>query len=169
MSVAAHNLGLRFQLVVDTQPQAPAVFCDGRRHDFLALNTLANRYSRWLAACGVSHGKVVCLELPKTIEAYGLAIACIKIGAPHSFLHPASPADGAGMMLDRCKPALIVSVRPGEGNRVVLADEGQRESLSREIAAFDGDNLSETAQITGADPAYVMFTSGSTGEPKGAV
>src|SRR5262249_38061438 len=100
---AAHNLALRFQLIVDSQPHAPAVFCEGRRHDFRALNTLANRFARWLSARGVTRGNVVCLELPKIIEAYALAIACIKIGAPYAFLDPASPPERTRMMLDRCK------------------------------------------------------------------
>jgi D-alanine--poly(phosphoribitol) ligase subunit 1 len=169
MPRAAHNLGLRFQRVVTASPKAVAVICEGRHHDFLALNKSANRFARWLAARGVARGEVVCLELPKIIEAYALAIACIKIGAPYVFLDPAAPAERARLMLDRCAPALIVSVRDGIGNRVVIADAVQRNDLHEKLAALDDHNLPETDLITGADPAYVMFTSGSTGEPKGAV
>lgn len=39
-------------------------------------------FRRWLTARGVKSGQIVCLELPKMIEAYALAMACIKIGAP---------------------------------------------------------------------------------------
>jgi amino acid adenylation domain-containing protein len=163
------NLGLKFQQVVDASPDAVAVLCDGQSYDFQALNRLANRFARWLAARGVKRGQVVCLELPKMIEAYALAMACIKIGAPYAFLDPAAPVERARLMLDRCKPALIVSVRTGLGDRVVIEDEATLENLRNEVFGLDDDNLPETGQITGADPAYVMFTSGSTGEPKGAV
>ena len=169
MSNDAHNLALRFQNVAEASPRALALICEGQHHDFETLNKLANRFARWLVARGVMRGQVVCLELPKIIEAYALAMACIKIGAPYAFLDPAAPMERARLMLDRCKPALVISIRDGVGDRVVLADDARRAALRDEIATCDDGNLRETDQITGTDPAYVMFTSGSTGEPKGVV
>jgi D-alanine--poly(phosphoribitol) ligase subunit 1 len=169
MPMAAHNLGLRFQRVAASSPKAVAVICEGRQHDFQALNELANRFARWLQARGVVRGQVVCLELPKIIEAYALAIACLKVGAPYIFLDPAAPVERARLMLDRCDPALVVSVRDGIRDRVVIAEAAQRNDLHDRLAGFGDGNLPETDLITGVDPAYVMFTSGSTGEPKGAV
>ena len=169
MSLAAYNLGLRFEQIVAFSPAATALICEGRSYDFRTLNETVNRFARWLIARGVRRGQVVCLELPKIVEAYALAVACIKIGAPYVFLDPAAPRERARLMLDRCKPAVVGSVRGGADGRVVVGEEAERAQLWREASLFEADNLAETEQITGADPAYVMFTSGSTGEPKGAV
>lgn len=166
---SAHNLALKFQQVVDSSPTAPAVLCEGQHYDFQTLNGLANRFARWLAEQGVTRGQVVCLELPKIIEAYALAMACIKIGAPYAFLDSAAPVARARLMIERCRPAMVVSIRDGKGNRVVISDEVRRENFRKVTAALDGNDLPATVEITGADPAYVMFTSGSTGEPKGVV
>ncbi|WGD52053.1 amino acid adenylation domain-containing protein [Bradyrhizobium sp. CB1650] len=165
----AYNLGLKFEQIVKASPSAPALLCEGRTHDFRGLNELANRFARWLAARGVVAGQVVCLELPKIVEAYALAIACLKLGAPYAYLDPAAPGERARLMLARCAPALTVSTREGEGPRVVIAGEPARAGLREELEGFAGENLAETGLITGTDPAYVMFTSGSTGEPKGVV
>lgn len=166
---SCHNLALKFQQVTESSPTATAIVCKGQSHDFQTLNAMANRFARWLSKQGVSQGKVVCLELPKIVEAYALAIACLKIGAPYSFLDPVAPAERARLMIDRCKPTIIVSARDGIGKRVVIADASDLEKLRHDIDALGDANLPETEQITGTDPAYVMFTSGSTGEPKGAV
>lgn len=169
MADESHNVGLRFQNVVRASPKATAIIVEGQVYTFEAVNKLSNRIAYWLKARGLNRGQVVCLELTKIIEAYALAIACIKTGMPYAFLDPSAPPERTRQMLNRCRPALIVSLHDGEGERVLLADIRQQEHFARETANFDDDDLAETTQITGSDPAYIMFTSGSTGEPKGAV
>ena len=82
--MTAHNLALRFEEVAACSPDAIALICEGESYTFFELNKSANRLARWLTSQGVDKGAAVCLELPKTVEAYALALACIKIGAPYA-------------------------------------------------------------------------------------
>jgi len=169
MGYSAHNLALEFERRAIEAPDAPALLCEGVRLSFAELNRWANRLARWLPSKGAVRGRVVSLELPKIPEAYALALACLKIGAPYAFHDPTGPLERAAKMLKRCDPALIISTRPGIQPRIVISDATERDALATELRAFGDGNLAATETITGADPAYVMFTSGSTGEPKGAV
>jgi D-alanine--poly(phosphoribitol) ligase subunit 1 len=166
--ITAYNIGLKFHEFVASSPAKTAIFCDGEALGFAALNALANRFARCLKDRGVGRGQIVALQLPKRIETYALLLACIKIGAPYVFVDPSAPVQRTQRVFSHCQPSLVIGADEGvEGaSSPVFVNLN---ALTRRSDGFDGANLAETAEITGSDPAYVMFTSGSTGEPKGAV
>jgi D-alanine--poly(phosphoribitol) ligase subunit 1 len=148
-------------------PAAPALIFGDAIFTFGELKELAERCAAALAARGVKHGDVVALQLPKRRIAYALLLACLRLGAPYVFLDPKNPAERTARTLAQLRPKILFSeidtVNPF-GATLVLSDSGWEHWLAGIEGIADGATI-----VTGTDPAYIMFTSGSTGEPKGAV
>jgi D-alanine--poly(phosphoribitol) ligase subunit 1 len=150
-------------------PAAPALIFGDAVCSFGELQALAGRCTAALVARGIRHGDVVALQLPKRRIAYALLLACLRLGAPYVFLDPKNPLERTARTLARLQPKILFSefdtVNPfGETLTLNRADG---EGWLAGFAATTGD--AAYSPVTGTDPAYIMFTSGSTGEPKGAV
>jgi D-alanine--poly(phosphoribitol) ligase subunit 1 len=147
-------------------PTAPALIFGDDVCSFGELKQLAERCAAALTARGVVHGDVIALQLPKGRIAYALLLACLRLGAPYVFLDPRNPPERTARTTARLRPKILFSeIDATNPFGETLTLEGDNEGW---LAGFepivDGATLS-----TAADPAYIMFTSGSTGEPKGAV
>ena len=172
-----YNLGIRFQTIAGEHPKRTAVwFSEQQTINYDELNKLVNRVACWLIDQNVAPGNIVCLSGEKSIYAFASMIACLKIGAIYSVLDPHSPAERLRKIIATCKPRLLLAERDllrnlegiiGElGIVTVDTDSGKLETV---IASYADTNPAQTQNITGTNPAYLMFTSGSTGFPKGAV
>jgi D-alanine--poly(phosphoribitol) ligase subunit 1 len=161
------NLWKAFAAIAETDPAAPALLFGQEVVSFGDLNALAQQCAASLAARGIRRGDVVALELPKRRVTYGLLLACLRLGAPYVFLDPKNPPERSARIIARVQPAILFT----EGD--TPNPHGQVLHLSRDNGTKWRDERAPSTDglpnATGADPAYIMFTSGSTGEPKGAV
>ena len=172
-----YNLGLAFYRVAREHARDTALrYPGGDAVEFKALNSLSNRIARAFVDKGVGKGDVVCIFNNKSVSAFASMIACLKIGAPYTNLDVSSPPERISKMLATCEPALLLFDRLPEsaGAFGSVGFDGQAYDLSSPefTALVDNqadDDLAQSQDVTGADPAYIMFTSGSTGFPKGAV
>jgi D-alanine--poly(phosphoribitol) ligase subunit 1 len=162
------NLWYAFAASAAAHTDAPALIFGDSVYSFGELKTLAERCAAALAARGIGRGDVVTLQLPKRRLAYALLLACLRLGVPYVFLDLKNPPERTSRTIGQLRPKVLLSAintKNPFGETLTLADVSD-ESWLDGIAP-----ISEAAPsiATGTDPAYIMFTSGSTGEPKGAV
>ena len=140
----------------------------GRRSlTFAQWDRAADGVAGHLSRLGVAKGDVVCLLLPSSIDYAVLYGGLLRLGAITSGINPRMGAREVASIVDRAAPVLLV-VDPESG---LSPDAGTAQVVSRaETRTWWDEEGPETWPALGAsDPVAVVWTSGTTGRPKGAV
>ncbi|TDT97559.1 non-ribosomal peptide synthase protein (TIGR01720 family)/amino acid adenylation domain-containing protein [Streptomyces sp. 846.5] len=162
-------------------PHAAAVLFENRRLDYTELDQAANRLAHRLIARGIGPEQVVALALPRSAELAVAVVAVLKCGAAYLSVDPDYPAERIAFMLADCAPALLLTTGQVGAD---LAARGAFAAVDCPAAEMDGADLAaelaaaparaprdkdRTAPLLPQHPAYLVYTSGTTGRPKGVV
>jgi amino acid adenylation domain-containing protein/non-ribosomal peptide synthase protein (TIGR01720 family) len=160
-AVPETSVPARFAEQVAAAPDAVALISDGCEMTYGELDRRANRLAHRLLALGVAPEDRVAIVQRRSVDLVVSVLAVLKAGAAYVPLDPRSPADRRARMLDTSGAAVVLTDTEGYEHRhtapvVVLGTEPLPEADTDPGVGICPDQL-----------AYVMFTSGSTGEPKG--
>ena len=155
------------EMAVARQPEAVAVSYGAKQINYRELNTRANQLAHYLRRRGIGPDARVGVLVDRSVELNVALLGILKAGGTYVPLDGGYPAQRLRFMLEDAEVGLLLTqhgqqevVTEGEATEVVYLDE--------EWEQFKSESRENPAVVTKAENlAYVMYTSGSTGQPKG--
>ncbi|HSH43520.1 MAG TPA: propionyl-CoA synthetase [Arenicellales bacterium] len=167
-----------------------------RTFTYAELKAAVAAFAGALRAQGVDKGDRVIIYMPMVPEAVIAMLACARLGAVHSVVFGGFASNELATRIDDAKPKVVVSascgIEPGriveykplldgaiehashKPDKCIILQRPEKEAAlgGRDIdwqQAVDQSQPADCVPVAATDPLYILYTSGTTGQPKGVV
>jgi len=158
-----------FEEQVDDSPDSLAVVFNNGGVTYRQLNQRANQIARRLRRLGVTRGSLVGLCMDRAANLIAGLLGILKSGAAYVPLDPEYPERRLAFMISDSGVRLVLSQASTSEKLRPFRGQLRELRLDTELDTWDESPENLEVDLSGDDLAYVMYTSGSTGNPKGVM
>lgn len=153
---------------VQSSPQSPALCSWDGNLTYRQLDALTTRLARYLISTGIRHGSLVPVCFRKSMYAVIAMVAVLRAGGAFVPLDPSHPKDRLKAIVEKAKANTIIA-SPETAHLFQRTVATVIQVSSSMVESLDQTLEYHVPKVRPDHAAFVLFTSGSTGQPKGIV
>lgn len=151
----------QFERVVDNYPDATALVFGSHKVSYRQLDKMACGVAEKIGELGIKKGEVAAISLGRSVSSIVAMLGIVKLGAAYMPIPASTPTDRALFMLEECEAKILIA-----DNRELFRD------ISIPVFKIADESIPASSfypkiEYSPDDLLYILYTSGTTGKPKG--
>jgi natural product biosynthesis luciferase-like monooxygenase protein/FkbM family methyltransferase len=154
-----------FNCQVAHKPDETAIICNDISYNYKELGKKVNAIAALLSGQGVQSGDKVGIYLLRSMEMVATIFACFKLGAAYIPLDPVYSSGRINQIIADAQPKCIVTLQSLQ--KAYLKEHAKENFLCLDKSGLQEEYITSGSEYRDENVAYIIFTSGTTGKPKG--